>query len=195
MESVLFFSQTNIIFKSSSCVKYSSSHVFFFLFTFTYKMTFRQMNIKNRTYYFYSDLINIKDFDARLLRSDKKTSLGLDIYYIGYVTKKSDWNVSSVNPHYLMINRIDSFIEEKNGDKYLNIASTDRNSEALRKYSEVWNAIKDYIERINNNKLEECERDYMKIKFNSNDHIPLNKQLNFPTITVIIRIIFEKDGK
>ena len=55
-----------------------------------------------------------------------------------------------------MINRIDSFIEEKNGDKYLNIASTDRNSEALRKYSEVWNAIKDYIEGINNNKLEEC---------------------------------------
>ena len=94
-----------------------------------------------------------------------------------------------------MTDRIDGFIEEKNGDKYLNIASTDRNSEVLRKYSEVWNAIKDCIERINNNKLEECERDYMKIKFNSNDHIPLNKQLTFPTITVIIRIIFEKDDK
>ena len=153
------------------------------------------MNIKNRTYYFYSDLINIKDFDASLLRSDKETSLGLDIYYIGYVTKKSDRNVNSVNPLYLMINRIDGFTEEKNGDKYLNIASTDRNSEVLRNNSEVWNEIKDYIERINNNKLEECERDYMKIKFNSNDHIPLNKQLKFPTITVIIRIIFEKDGK
>ena len=94
-----------------------------------------------------------------------------------------------------MINRIDRLIEEKNGDKYLDIASTDRNSEVLRKYSEVWNGIKDCIERINNNKLEECERDYMKIKFNSNDHIPLNKQLNLPTITVIIRNIFEKDGK
>ena len=54
-----------------------------------------------------------------------------------------------------MINRIDRFIKEKNGDKYLNIASTDRNSEVLRKYSEVWNGIKDCIERINNNKLEE----------------------------------------
>ena len=77
----------------------------------------------------------------------------------------------------------------------MNIASTDRNNEVSRKYSEVWNAIKDCIERINNNKLEECERYYMKIKFNSNDHIPLNKQLNFPFITVIIRIIFEKDDK
>ena len=40
-----------------------------------------------------------------------------------------------------MINTIDGFIEEKNGDKYLNIASTDRNSEVLKKYSEVWNRI------------------------------------------------------
>ena len=79
----------------------------------------------------------------------------LSIYYTVYVTKKSDWNVNSVNPLYLMINRIDRFIKEKNGDKYLNIASTDRNSEVLRKYSEVWNGIKDCIERINNNKLEE----------------------------------------
>ena len=100
------------------------------------------MNIKSRTYYFYSDLINIKDFDARLLRSEKEISLGLDIYYIGYVTKKSDRNVNSVNPLHLIINRIDGFIKDQNGDKYLNIASTDRNSEVLRNDSEVWNAIK-----------------------------------------------------
>ena len=48
-----------------------------------------------------------------------------------------------------MINRLDGFIEEKNGDKYLNISDTDRNSEVLRKYSEVWNGIKDCIENIN----------------------------------------------
>ena len=76
--------------------------------------TTRQMNIKNRTYYFYNDLINIKDFNARLLKLDKKTSMGLSIYYIGYVTKKPKWNVNSLNPFYLMINRIDGFIEEKN---------------------------------------------------------------------------------
>ena len=88
---------------------------------------------------------------------------------------------------YLMINRVDGFIEEKEGDKYLNINDTDKNSEVLRKYSEVWNGIKDCIEKINNNKLGEYDKDFMKIKFNSNGDIPLNKQLNFPTITVIIR--------
>ena len=121
--------------------------------------------------------------------------MGLGIYYIGYVTKKPEWNVKSVNPLYLMINRIDYFVEEKNGDKYLNIADKDRNSEVLKRYAEVWNRIKDCIEKINNNKLGEYDKYYMKIKFNSDDDVPLNKVLNFPTITVIIRNIFEKDGK
>ena len=105
---------------------------FFLLFNFTYKLTVRQMNNKNKTYYFYNDLINNKDFDARLLKLDKKTSIGLGIYYIGYVTKKPEWNANSVNPLYLMINRIDGLIEEKNGDKYLNIADTNRNIEVLK---------------------------------------------------------------
>ena len=79
--------------------------------------TTRQMNIKNRIYYFYNDLINVKDFDSRLLKLDKKTLMGLSIYYIGYVTKIPEYKINSVNPLYLMINRIDGFIEEKNGDK------------------------------------------------------------------------------
>ena len=49
-----------------------------------------------------------------------------------------------------MINRTDGFIEEKNGDKHLNIASTDRNSEVLKKHADVWNGIKDSIKKINN---------------------------------------------
>ena len=62
-----------------------------------------------------------------------------------------------------MINRIDGFIEEKNGDKYLNIALTDRNSEILKNYSEVWNKIKECIEKMNNNKLGEYDKVHMKI--------------------------------
>ena len=77
----------------------------------------------------------------------------------------------------------------------MNIADTDKNSELLKKYSEVWNGIKDCIEKINNSELGEYDKDYMKIKFNSDDDIPLNKVLNFPIITVIMRNTFEKDGK
>ena len=128
------------------------------------------MNIKNRTYYVYNDLVNIKDFDARLLKLDKKVSMSLAIYYIGYVTKKPEWNVNSVNPLYMMINRTDGFIGEKDGNKYLNIADTGRNSEVLKKCSEVWNGIKDFIKKINDNDGE-YDKDFMKIKFNSDDDI------------------------
>ena len=121
--------------------------------------------------------------------------MDIDIYYIRYVTKKDEYKVNSVNPLYLLVHRIYGFIEEKEGDKYLNIASTGRNSEVLKKYSEVWNGIKDCIERINGSKLGEYDKYYMKIKFTSDDNIPLNKQLNVLSLTVIIRNIFEKDDK
>ena len=49
-----------------------------------------QMNIKNRTYYFYNDLINIKSFYPNMFKLGKKTVLNHSIYYIGYVTKKHD---------------------------------------------------------------------------------------------------------
>ena len=126
-------------------------------------------------------MINIKDFDERLLKLDKKTSMGLGIYYIGYVTKKPEYKIHSVNTLYLMTNRIDGFIEEGGGCKYLNFSSTDRNSEVLKKYSEVWNEIKDCIKKINDSKLGEYDKDFMKIKFNTYDDIPLNKQLHFLT--------------
>ena len=88
-----------------------------------------------------------------------------------------------------MINRFYGFFEQKNGEKYLNIDDT--SSEILKKYNEVFNGIKYHIKKINDNDSE-YEKDYMKIKFNTGDDIPLNKVLYFPTITVIIRCIFEK---
>ena len=51
----------------------------------------KQANIKNRTYYFYNDIINLKDFEPNLLKIDKKSYKNIDIYYIGNITiKKND---------------------------------------------------------------------------------------------------------
>ena len=98
----------------------------------------KQMNIKNRTYYFYNDLIKLFDFDPNMLKLDKKTFKCMDTYYIGYDTKKEEYEINSVNPLYLLIYKIDGFIEEKRGNKYLNIAFTDDNQEVLKKYKEEW---------------------------------------------------------
>ena len=82
-------------------------------------MVLKQLNIKNRTYYFYDDIINLKKFNSSLLKLDKKSVVDINIYYIGYVTKKPEYNINSVNPFYLLIKQLDGFIDEKNGNKYL----------------------------------------------------------------------------
>ena len=58
--------------------------------------------------------------------------MGLSIYYVGYITKKPEMNVNRVNLLYLMINKIDGFIEEKDDNKYLNISNIDKSSEVLK---------------------------------------------------------------
>ena len=95
-------------------------------------ITTKQLNNKNRTYYYWNDLINIKDFDPRLLKLDRKSSMSVNIYYIGYVTNNPEYNINSVNPLYLLIGQIDGFIEEKEGSKYLNIVLTENNNEVLK---------------------------------------------------------------
>ena len=100
----------------------------------------KQINIKNWTYYFYNNQINLKDFDARLLKVDKKDCKEIDIYYIGYVTIKriaNCNNINSVNPLHLMINEMIGHFEEKNGNKYLVFDDVDENKEVLKKYEEV----------------------------------------------------------
>ena len=93
---------------------------------------------------------------------------------------------------------IDRYIE-KNGNKYLTFASTNKNKEVLTKYTEIWDKIKNLIEcnsieKINNNPGE-YGKDFMKIKCNSDDNLPLNKILKLHMLTVNVRSVFEEDGK
>ena len=120
--------------------------------------------------------------------------MDISIYYIGYVTKKPKYNIDSINPLYLLINELNGFVEEKEGSKYLNISLTYNNNDILVKYAEVWRGIKDQIKKINVS-VGEYGKDYMKIKFDSNDNLPLNKILKFRVLTNFIKNIFEKDGK
>ena len=91
--------------------------------------TTKQMNIKNRTYYFYNGIIDLHNFDARLLKIDKKSYKDINIYNIGYVTKKiigKCMNIGSVNRLYLDITHANGYIEDKSINKYLVFDSTDK---------------------------------------------------------------------
>ena len=95
---------------------------------------------------------------------------------------------------YLIFNKIKGHSEEVDGDKYLIINS--ENGDELQKYQEVFDEVKEIFKKINGyNQPIKYDGNYMKIKFNTDDNIPLNKIIYFPTITIIIRSVTQKDGK
>ena len=142
-----------------------------------------------------------------MLKLDKKSYKDIGIYNIGYITIKKIGdceNIYNANPLYLRITHASGYIErssaeEINENKYLIFDSMelhfiDENEVLLKKYNDVFNGIRDKIKEINS---DECdyEKDYMKIKFNSDDNLPLNKPLKFHNITITIRSLFEENGK
>ena len=100
-----------------------------------------------------------------------------------------------MNPLYFPISHASGYIEEKNGNKYVIFDSVDENKEILKIYADVWDGIKSKIKSINIDKENDYGKDYMKIKFNSDDDLPLNKLLKFHLMTIIIRCDFSEDGK
>ena len=76
----------------------------------------KQIEIKNRTYYFYNDMINLKNLESNFA-----------------IKKIDDYeSIYSVNPLYLRVNHVDGYIAEKNGNKYLILDSTDENKDILK---------------------------------------------------------------
>ena len=124
----------------------------------------------------------------------------IDIYYIGYIASKKIGdceNSYSVNPLFLTIGKVDGHIEENNENKYLDFDSKYENKEVLKKDTELWDGINNEIETINSDECNSVEygKDFMKIKFNTDDNLTLNKPLKLRLLTIIIvRCIFG-DGK
>ena len=150
----------------------------------------KKINIKS-AYHYFEDMVNIEDFHSNLLNIEKKSHKDIDIYYIGYIMiKKFDdyENIRSVNPLYLIVNSATGYFKEKNCEKYLILDST-------KKYEEVFSGIKSEIETINGGKEMFYEKNYGRIGVNTDDDLPLNKQLKFPTLTIIIRCVLQKGEK
>ena len=72
--------------------------------------------------------------------------------------------------------------------------STDENKGLLKKYNDVWNGIKNKIKEVSDSECD-YEKDYMKIKFNSDDNLPLEKPLKFRLMTITTRSGSEEGGK
>ena len=132
----------------------------------------KEINIKNRTYYFYNDIINLDEFESKI-KVYKKDFNDIDIYYLGYVHKKkiSECNViNSVNPLYLRIININGQFEKGKDDAwYLVIFDKD----VYKKLVDIFESIKNKITE-NTWDAVEYDKDYMKIKFESNNIFPID---------------------
>ena len=103
----------------------------------------KDINIKIHKYYFFDDIINIKDFDPNNIKIDEKSYKNILIYYIACITIKDSKHVklSSVNPLYLMFNKMNGYFEEINGNKYLTLVPFNESKE--KKNEKMWIKIRD----------------------------------------------------
>ena len=104
------------------------------------------------------------------------------------------YDLNSLNPLNFRINDARSYIKEINKDKYLIFNDTDENKELLKIYDDAFSGIMSKIKKIDDDWLE-YSKGYKKIKFNSDDNLPLNKTSKIHTMTITIRCVFSEDNK
>ena len=156
----------------------------------------KDIDIKTRSYCFFDDIINIKNFDQNNIKIDEKSYKDILIYYIGYVTIKDlkYEKIYSVNPLYLIFRKVNGYFEEINKNRYLILVPTNENKEKIKKYEELWSKIRDLIRSVTKN-LDDFDEKCMKIKFNSDDKLHLNKMIEIPSMVVVSRAVFHYNNK
>ena len=98
----------------------------------------KDINIKNRTDYFFNDIIDIKHFDPNNVKIDENPYKNILIYYIGYVKIKEYVKSYSVNPLHLIFKCVNEYFEEINGNKYLTQVPSNKSKEKIEKYGELF---------------------------------------------------------
>ena len=152
-------------------------------------MVIKSLKIENQSYYYWDDIIFIDDFDTKFFKIAKKESrIGVDIYYIGYIVNKLEYDINSVKPLYLNVKSLLGSVEKIDGssDRYLVIDKS--NIEVIN----VFNTLRKYVEdKIILDKIDGFD----KIRFSSDIDLPLGTLIQFKMLTIIIRCIIKKDDK
>ena len=115
----------------------------------------KEIDIKIRMYYFLDDMISFKNLDLSKIRIVENSFKNIFIYYIGYMI------TTSVKPLYLIINKINGYSRENNGNKYLTLFPTDESKDTLKRYEELWSKSTFHTSRLHN--LENYNEKYRKL--------------------------------
>ena len=107
--------------------------------------------MKNRTYHFFNDIMNIENFDPNNIKIDEKSYKNILICYIGYVMIKKYVKIYSANPSNLIFRFVNGYFEEINRNKYLTLVPTNESKEKIKYYEELWIKIRDSFRSITKN--------------------------------------------
>ena len=166
-------------------------------------MVVESLKIKNTSYYYYDDIVYLDDFDVKLVKVVRRESrIGVDIYYIGYVVNKPQYDLDSVNPLYLIVRNLVGHIEKIEGSSDRCLVVDESNKKVINVFDKLWKFIKDEINRLikkndkitfgnANNKINE----YNKLRFSSDVDLPLNTLIEFHSLTIVINCVIEKGNK
>ena len=165
------------------------------------KIDIKSLEIKTKTNYDWDDIIYINNFDVNSLEIIKRESrIGANIYYAGYVLNP-DYDYDTINPLYLVINRLIGYIEEieESSDKYLVVVNSICNKDIIGVLNTVWgsteNKIEDKINPIPNNYPNIKIKDHDKFRFNSDIDLPLNTSTEFRSLVINVSCVIEKDNE
>ena len=151
-------------------------------------MIYKKLYIKQRLGYFFSTMINIMEFNTSMVGIDKVSYENTDtIYEVKYF--------NNFGTLHLIFNNVGAYFMSFNEDKYLIFAKTERNKEMIQKYEEFWDFIREEIRLIEDTKPFKYKRDFMKIKFKSDDKVPINEILNISVCVLIIKSVLKKNGR
>ena len=116
------------------------------------------------------------------------------IYYVEYVTIEKYLKIYNINLLYLILRYVNRYFDEINGNKYLTLVAANESKEKTKKFEDHWIKITDLIRSIT--KIYDAyDEKYVKIKFNSDNELSLNKMVEITTITIVVRAIFLENNK
>ena len=159
------------------------------------KMVVESLKIKNKSNYFWDDMVYLDDFNVKLMKVVRRESrIGVDIYYIGYVVNKPQYDSNSINPFYLIVKHLFRRVEKMQGysDRYLVV--DENNKEVITVFDKLWKFIEDEINKLTkrndkitfgnaHNKISE----YNKLRFSSDVDLPLDRLIKFRALTIVVK--------
>ena len=166
-------------------------------------MNLKSLKIKNESYYFWDDQVYLKDFDEKFVRVVKRESrIDARIYYVSYEVKKPEHGINSVNSLYLVVSNLLGRVETIKGssDRYLVVDES--NKIVVDVFEKLFKCIGDKIDKIaarDDNLFGLNARDKIvginKWRFSSDIVLPVDKLIEFHSLTIVVSAVIEKGGK